>query len=69
MCACACACVINNDDEMKKLYSPFGCSNFIKVLKIATFHSLLQLIHVNLKTSLQMLKQNVMKEYRKKELR
>ena len=53
VCMCVCVCVINNDNEMKKLYSSFGCSNFIKVLKAATFHCLLRIIHVKLKTSLQ----------------
>ena len=36
VCVCVCVSVTNNDNEMKKLYSPFGCSNFIKVLKVLT---------------------------------
>ena len=68
VCACMCVPVINYDNEMKKLYSPFGCSNFIKVLKVTMFCCLRQLIHVKLKTSLQMLKQNVVKQCRSKQL-
>ena len=68
VCACMCVPVINYDNETKKLYSPFGCSNFIKVLKVTMFCCLRQLIHVKLKTSLQMLKQNVVKQCRSKQL-